>query len=75
MRLAVGAVALTVGGVGRVVGAHRVAALLAGHPLPIAGEYVRLVRSLAYAYIWERWPDTAATGRPLDRAVAAAAPA
>ncbi|MFT3854214.1 MAG: hypothetical protein QM733_15955 [Ilumatobacteraceae bacterium] len=29
-------------------------------PLPILGEYPRLVRSLGYAYIWERWPDTPA---------------
>jgi hypothetical protein len=65
MKVAVGAVAGAVGGLGRVVGSARVAGLLAGHPLPITGEYVRLVRSLAYAYVWETWPDTAATGRPL----------
>lgn len=33
---------------------------LADRPLPILGEYPRLVRSLGYAYIWERWPDTRA---------------
>ena len=32
--------------------------------LPLAGEYVRLVRSLAYAFVWETWPDT----RPLGAA-------
>ena len=32
--------------------------------LPLAGEYVRMVRSLGYAYVWETWPDTGATGGP-----------
>ena len=36
--------------------------LLAGRPLPVVGDYVRLVRSLAYAYVWETWPSTAADG-------------
>jgi len=31
-------------------------------PLPVVGEYVRLIRSLGYAYIWETWPDTRPTG-------------
>lgn len=30
---------------------------------PLLGEYVRLIRSLSYAYIWETWPDTRADGR------------
>jgi len=68
MRLGVGAVAAIVGGVGRLAGTARVAAVLGEHPFPVTGEYVRLVRSLAYAYIWETWPDTAATGRPLEPA-------
>ncbi len=37
----------------------RVAARL---PLPVLGDYVRLVRSLGYAYIWETWPDTRVDG-------------
>jgi hypothetical protein len=65
MKLAVGAVAGAVGGLSRVAGTRRVAGFLAGHPLPVAGEYVRLVRSLAYAYVWDTWPDTASNGRPL----------
>lgn len=32
--------------------------MLARLPLPFLGDYPRLVRSLAYASIWERWPDT-----------------
>jgi hypothetical protein len=35
---------------------------LARHPLPLLGEYVRLIRSLGYAFIWETWPDTAPDG-------------
>lgn len=32
--------------------------VLARLPLPLVGEYPRLVRSLAFAAIWERWPET-----------------
>ncbi len=62
MRLGVGAVAVLVGAAGRVLGVARVTAFLAARPLPVLGEYVRLVRSLAYAYVWETWPATAPTG-------------
>lgn len=62
MRLGVGAVAVVVGAAGRVLGAGRVTRLLARRPLPVFGEYVRLVRSLAYAYVWETWPATTTTG-------------
>lgn len=64
MRLGVGVVALVVEGVGRLVGPARLTATLARRPLPVLGEYVRLVRSLAYAYVWETWPDTAPDGAP-----------
>lgn len=37
---------------------------LVARPLPLLGEYPRLVRSLGYAYIWERWPDTLPSGAP-----------
>jgi hypothetical protein len=40
-------------------GGDRVALRLVERPVPVLGEYPRLVRSLAYAYIWERWPETA----------------
>ena len=66
MKVAVGLVAVLVGGIARVVGLPRLVALLADRPLPAAGEYVRLVRSLTYAYIWETWPDTSSSGRPLE---------
>ena len=35
---------------------------LARTPLPLFGEYVRLIRSLGYAFIWETWPDTRPSG-------------
>jgi hypothetical protein len=38
------------------------ARFLASKPLPILGEYPRLIRSLGYAYVWEHWPDTLPTG-------------
>lgn len=66
MKLAVGLVATIVGGVGRAAGTARVVRLLAARPLPVAGEYVRLVRSLTYAFVWETWPDTSPSGRPLE---------
>lgn len=62
MRTGVGLVAVVVAGLGRLLGGRRVAGLLASRPLPVAGEYVRLVRSLAYAYVWETWPDTTPSG-------------
>lgn len=36
--------------------------VLARTPLPLVGEYVRLIRSLGYAYVWETWPDTRPDG-------------
>jgi hypothetical protein len=33
-----------------------------GLPLPFVPEYPRLIRSLAVAFIWERWPHTTPTG-------------
>ncbi|MEP7202164.1 MAG: hypothetical protein ABI894_06115 [Ilumatobacteraceae bacterium] len=45
-----------------VPGGWMVARILMSRPLPILGEYPRLIRSLSYAYIWERWPDTLPTG-------------
>jgi len=39
-----------------------IARVLAARPLPILGDYPRLVRSLGYAYIWDRWPDTTPSG-------------
>jgi hypothetical protein len=38
--------------------------LLLRLPLPFVAEYPRLLRSLAFAYVWEHWPDTGPTGVP-----------
>lgn len=62
MLLGVGAVAFLVGAFSRIVGRRRTVTVLASRPLPLLGEYVRLVRSLAYAYVWETWPDTTTRG-------------
>jgi hypothetical protein len=35
---------------------------LARAPLPLLGEYPRLVRSLALAFVFETWPDRRADG-------------
>jgi len=64
IKLGVGAAAILVDGLGRVMGPRRLVRLLAARPLPVLGEYVRLVRSLAYAYVWDTWPDTEPDGAP-----------
>ena len=64
MRLGISVVALASPAPSRVAGRARVARFLAGHRLPALGDYVRLVRSLTYAYVWETWPATAADGAP-----------
>jgi hypothetical protein len=47
---------------GRLIGHRRARTVVLRLPLPLVAEYPRLVRSLAYAYIWETWPDTAVDG-------------
>jgi hypothetical protein len=64
IKLGVGIVAIVVDGVGGLVGLGRLVGLLAARPLPLLGEYVRLVRSLTYAYVWDTWPDTEPDGAP-----------
>jgi hypothetical protein len=43
-------------------GGRRAVPFIASRSLPVLGEYPRLIRSLGYAYVWEHWPDTLATG-------------
>jgi len=43
-------------------GGARIVRFLAARPIPVVGDYPRLIRSLGYAYIWDRWPDTTSTG-------------
>jgi hypothetical protein len=62
MRAGLTVVALVVAAAQRLAGEARVARVLAGRHIPVVGDYVRLVRSLSYAYVWETWPATAADG-------------
>ena len=64
MRLGVLVLAVTVRAAMMLLGRGRLVDLLAPTTLPLMGEYVRLHRSLAYAYVWETWPDTRADGSP-----------
>ncbi|HEY4333733.1 MAG TPA: hypothetical protein VGM78_14225, partial [Ilumatobacteraceae bacterium] len=45
-------------------GAERMLRWLINHPLPVVGEYVRMLRSLSYTYIWENWPQSLPDGAP-----------
>lgn len=63
-RLGVQLIALPIRLLITIAGATRVARFLAPTTLPILGEYVRLHRSLGYAYIWETWPDSRRDGSP-----------
>lgn len=64
--LRLGLVALTavVGASQRFVGEDRTATFLTRTSLPLVGELPRMVRSLAFAYVWETWPRTRADGGP-----------
>jgi len=64
MLLGVSAVATAIGALAGLVGTARVVAVARRWPLPVVADYVRLVRSLGYAYVWEHWPDTGPDGAP-----------
>ena len=61
MRLGVIAIGFAVEGIRRSLGDERVIRLSL-RPLPLIGEYFRLIRSLSYAYVWETWPTTTPDG-------------
>ena len=63
-RFGVMAIGLLYAALAAVPGGRAVARFLMSKPLPLVGEYPRLIRSLGFAYIWERWPDTLPTGAP-----------
>ena len=50
-------------------GGWRLATILTRLPLPLVAEYPRLIRSLAFAYVWENWPSTSITGAPISAAM------
>jgi hypothetical protein len=45
-----------------VPGGWSVVRALSAARLPLIAEYPRLIRSLGYAYLWERWPDMGPDG-------------
>jgi len=62
LRLGVTCIAVPMRAVVVFPGSDRFIGWLIRHPLPLLGEYVRLVRSLAYTYVWEHWPQTQPDG-------------
>jgi hypothetical protein len=62
LRIGVILIAVPLRGLIAIPGSDRTLAWLIHHPLPLVGEYVRMVRSLAYTYIWEHWPHTLPDG-------------
>lgn len=63
-RLGVLSVAWVVRGLCSLPGGRRAVTALAHRPVPLVAEYVRLLRSLATAHVWETWPDTQPDGTP-----------
>ena len=55
-------IALLYRGVMAIPGGRPAARFLASRPIPLLGEYPRLIRSLGFAYVWDRWPDTLPSG-------------
>jgi len=62
MRLGVSVLAVVFRAILALPGGWRIARAVLALPLPFVPEYPRLVRSLAYAYVWETWPTTSPTG-------------
>ena len=62
--LRLGLVILTssVGIAERAVGPERTTQFLTTTSLPLVGELARMVRALAFAFIWETWPATLPSG-------------
>ncbi len=63
-RFGVVVIAFVLDACSRFAGLDRVIAFVGSKPLPLLAEYPRLIRSLAYAFIWETWPATTSTGAP-----------
>ena len=62
LHIGVTCIALPMRAVVAMPGSRAVISWLVRHPVPLLGEYVRMVRSLAYTYVWERWPDALPDG-------------
>lgn len=63
-RLGVIVLAALVGASERAIDPATSTAFLRTTSLPFVSELARLVRSLAFAYVWETWPDTSPNGAP-----------
>lgn len=63
-RFGIVVIALAYRGLLAVPGGGRLARFVAARSIPVVGEYPRLIRSLAFAYVWDRWPDTLPDGSP-----------
>jgi hypothetical protein len=61
-RFGVFAISFTLDAISRIVGLRRVISIVGSKPLPLLAEYPRLIRSLAYAFVWETWPSTTSSG-------------
>ncbi len=62
LRLGLVMLTFVVAAAGRVAGTDRTTRFLASTSLPFIGELARMVRSLAFAYVWETWPSTTSSG-------------
>ena len=58
LKLGISILTAGVGLAQRVVGDDTTTSFLRGTSLPFVGELSRMVRSLAFAFIWETWPNT-----------------
>ena len=64
LRAGVTLLAVSTGLAARAIEPGRVVGFMRETELPLVGELARMVRSLAFAFVWETWPDTSPTGRP-----------
>ncbi len=64
LRLGVTTLAVGTGVAERFVDPDRIVGFLRVTELPLVGELARMVRSLAFAFVWETWPDTSPSGAP-----------
>ena len=62
LKLGISVLTAGVGLAQRVVGDDTTTSFLRGTSLPFVGELSRMVRLLAFAFIWETWPNTSPTG-------------
>ena len=64
LKLGISTLTIAVGLAQRGLGNDTTTSFLQRTSLPFVGELARMVRSLAFAYIWETWPHTSPTGAP-----------